>query len=81
MTGQEYLEIMQDEKLERSPMVRVFEKQARIFQDAENRSMASGDILQAKKWAILALESKWWAIETAQAEKAQGWEFEAVART
>lgn len=81
MTGQEYLEIMQDEKLERSPMVRVFEKQARIFQDTENRSMASGDILQAKKWAILALESKWWAIETAQMEKAQGWEFEAVAGT
>lgn len=81
MTGQEYLEIMQDEKLERSPMVRVFEKQARIFQQAENRSMGAGDILQAKKWAILALESKWWAIETAQMEKAQGWEFEAVART
>ena len=58
MTGQEYLEIMQDEKLERSPMVRVFEKQARIFQDAENRSMEAGDILEAKKWAILALESK-----------------------
>ena len=72
---------MQDEKLERSPMVRVFEKQARIFQDAENRNMASGDILEAKKWAILALESKWWAIETAQMEKVQGWEFEAVART
>lgn len=81
MTAEEYLEIMRDEKLTRSPMVRVFEKQARIFQDAENRSMEGGDILQAKKWAILALESKWWAIETAQAEKAQGWEFEAVART
>ena len=81
MTAEEYLEIMRDEKLERSPMVRVFEKQARIFQDAENRSMVSGDILEAKKWAILALESKWWAIETAQMEKAQGWEFEAVART
>lgn len=81
MTAEEYLEIMRDEKLTRSPMVRVFEKQARIFQDAENRSMASEDILEAKKWAILALESKWWAIETAQMEKAQGWEFEAVART
>lgn len=76
MTAEEYLEIMRDEKLTRSPMVRVFEKQARIFQDAENRGMASGDILQAKKWAILALESKWWAIETAQAEKAQGWQYE-----
>ena len=76
MTGQEYLEIIRDEKLERSPFVRVFEKQARIFQQAENRSMASGDILEAKKWAILALESKWWAIETAQAEKAQGWQYE-----
>ncbi|OJG12980.1 hypothetical protein RU94_GL001679 [Enterococcus asini] len=38
--------------------------------------MATGDILEAKKWAILALESKWWAIETAQAEKAQGWQYE-----
>ena len=76
MTAEEYLEIMRDEKLERSPMVRVFEKQARIFQQAENRSMVTGDILEAKKWAILALESKWWAIETAQAEKAQGWQYE-----
>lgn len=75
MTGQEYLEIMQDEKLERSPFVKVFEKQARIFQQAENRSMATGDIAEAKKWAVLALESKWWAIETAQVEKAQGWKY------
>jgi len=76
VTGQEYLEIIQDEKLERSPFVKVFEKQARIFQQAENRSMATGDIAEAKKWAVLALESKWWAIETAQAEKAQGWKYE-----
>ena len=76
MTAEEYLEIMRDEKLTRSTMVRVFEKQARIFQQAENRSMATGDIAEAKKWAILALESKWWAIETAQAEKAQGWKYE-----
>ena len=59
MTSKEYLEIFAENKLERSKLVKLLEKQIRLLDSLEMDST----------------ETKWIAIEIAEKEKEQGFVF------
>lgn len=59
MTSKEYLEIFAENKLERSKIVKLLEKQIRLLDSLE----------------IDSTETKWIAIEIAEKEKEQGFVF------
>ena len=59
MTSKEYLEIFAENKLERSKIVKLLEKQIRLLDSLE----------------IDSTETKWIAIEIAEQEKSQGYPF------
>ena len=59
MTSKEYLEIFAENKLERSKIVKLLEKQIRLLDSLK----------------IDSTETKWIAIEIAEQEKTQGYPF------
>lgn len=75
MTGEEYKGIFKENGLARSPTVRILEQQIAILNKHADEAVARGDLKAADELHRLAEETKWHAIDLAEAEKAQGYPF------
>lgn len=75
INGEEYLAILKENGLVRSPTVRILEEQVAILNRHAEEAMKRGDVKGASELQQLAETTKWEAIELAEAEKAQGYSF------
>lgn len=75
INGKEYLAILKENGLVRSPAVRILEEQIAILNRHAEEAMKRGDIKGASELQQLAETTKWEAIELAEIEKAQGYSF------
>ena len=75
INGEEYLAILKENGLVRSPTVRVLEEQIAILNRHAEEAMKRGDIKGASELQQLAETTKWEAIELAEVEKVQGYSF------
>ena len=75
MSGKEYMAILKENGLVRSPTVRILEEQIAILNRHAEEAMKRGDIKGASELQQLAETTKWEAIELAEAEKTQGYSF------
>lgn len=75
ISGKEYMAILKENGLVRSPTVRILEEQIAILNRHAEEAMKRGDIKGASELQQLAETTKWEAIELAEAEKAQGYSF------
>lgn len=75
INGKEYLAILKENGLVRSPAVRILEEQVAILNRHAEEAMKRGDIKGASELQQLAETTKWEAIELAEVEKVQGYSF------
>ena len=75
MSGKEYMAILKENGLVRSPTVRILEEQIAILNRHAEEAMKRGDIKGASELQQLAETTKWEAIELAEVEKTQGYSF------
>ena len=75
ISGKEYLAILNENGLVRSPTVRILEEQIAILNRHAEEAMKRGDIKGASELQQLAETTKWEAIELAEVEKVQGYSF------
>lgn len=75
INGEEYLAILKENGLVRSPTVRILEEQIAILNRHAEEAMKRGDVKGASELQKLAETTKWEAIELAEIEKAQGYSF------
>lgn len=71
MSTEEYLAIFQENKLKRSMLVRLLEKQIRLF-DEYGKSLRDTEINLKQRYRFLSETTKWLAIEIAEFEKEHG---------
>lgn len=71
MSTEEYLAIFQENKLKRSMLVRLLEKQIRLFDEYE-QLLRDTEINLKQRYRFLSETTKWLAIEIAEFEKEHG---------
>ncbi|MDV4829827.1 hypothetical protein NNG48_06930 [Enterococcus faecium] len=75
MSGKEYVAILKENGLDRSPTVRLLEEQIAVLNRHVEEAMKRGDLKTATELQELAEATKWECIGLAEVEKAQGYSF------